>query len=113
MKTRPNVALLIAVAMVSAPSLESATGGIPGASTHTVMIENMQFSPAELTVHRGDRVVWVNKDFFPHTVTASDKTFDSGSLGSGGSWSFEATKAGEYAYGCTYHPTMKGKINVR
>ena len=72
----------------------------------------MQFQPQELTVHRGDRIVWVNKDLFPHTVTA-DKIFDSGSIASNASWSYLATKSGEYAYGCTFHPTMKGKFKVQ
>lgn len=80
--------------------------------THTVTIENMQFQPQELTVHRGDRIVWVNKDLFPHTVTAA-KVFDSGSIASNASWRYVATRKGEYAYGCTFHPTMKGKLKVQ
>lgn len=82
------------------------------ARTHTVTIENMQFSPSELTVQRGDTIVWVNKDLFPHTAT-SDKTFDSGSIAANASWSYVAARSGEYAYGCTFHPTMKGKIIVK
>jgi plastocyanin len=73
----------------------------------------MQFSPADLTLHSGDRIVWVNKDLFPHTATANDKTFDSGSIDSGGSWRFEVNNKGDYAYSCTFHPTMKGQIHVR
>ena len=88
----------------------SAAAG-PGAS-HTVTIENLQFNPQALTVQRGDRIVWVNKDLFPHTVTA-DKVFDSGSIASNASWSYVATKSGEYAYSCTFHPTMKGKLKVQ
>jgi plastocyanin len=92
-------------------SLTASAAAEPGAS-HTVTIENMQFNPQELTVHRGDRIVWVNKDLFPHTATA-DKIFDSGSIASNTSWSYIATKSGAYAYGCTFHPTMKGKLEVR
>ena len=83
----------------------------PG-ETHTVTIEGMQFDPQELIVHRGDRIVWVNKDLFPHTVTAS-KMFDSGTIAANSSWSYIAAKSGEYAYGCAFHPTMKGKITVQ
>jgi plastocyanin len=36
-----------------------------------VIIENMQYNRPELRVHRGDRIVWVNKGLFPHTVTLS------------------------------------------
>ena len=80
---------------------------------HTVTIDGVQFSPSELIVHPGDRVVWVNKDPFPHTVTASNKLFDSGSIAVNASWSYTVTKNGEIDYSCTFHPTMKGKIRVQ
>ena len=85
----------------------------PGAVTYTVTIENLQFNPAELTVHRGDRIVWVNKDFFPHTATAKDKAFDSGSIDASGSWAFNADRVGDHPYGCNFHQTMKGEIQVQ
>lgn len=64
-------------------------------------------------MHRGDRIVWTNKDPFPHTVTADTKLFDSHSIAPGASWSYVAKRPGEYAYSCTLHPTMKGKIIVK
>jgi len=91
-----------------------AAGAADGApAAHTVVIENMQFNPATLTVRRGERIVWVNKDLFPHTVTSVAKAFDSGSIAPDGSWSFTPRKAGSYPYGCTFHPTMKGTIRVQ
>ena len=82
-------------------------------TAHTVIIENMQFNPAELHVHRGERIVWVNKDLFPHTVTATSHAFDSGSIAADSSWTYVPGKAGEYAYGCTFHPTMKAILKVQ
>ena len=82
-------------------------------AAHTVVIENMQFSPATLTVRRGERIVWVNRDLFPHTVTSAAKAFDSSSIAASGAWSFVASKVGEYPYSCTFHPTMKGTITVQ
>jgi plastocyanin len=82
-------------------------------TAHTVVIENMQYNPPELRVHRGERIVWVNKDLFPHTVSAASHAFDSGSIAAGSSWTYVASKAGEYAYGCTFHPTMKGILKVQ
>ena len=73
----------------------------------------MQFTPATLTVSKGERVVWVNKDLFPHTATADDKSFDSKEIAAGASWTYVAAKAGEYPYGCTLHPTMKAKLIVK
>ena len=59
----------------------------------------MQFSPAQLTVRPGEPIVWVNKDPFPHTVTATGKAFDSGSIAANASWKYVPLRAGEYAYG--------------
>jgi plastocyanin len=91
-----------------------APAGAAGLGTsHTVIIEGVQFSPSELIVHPGERIVWVNKDPFPHTATAADKEFDSGSIAADASWSYTVTKKGEIEYSCTFHPTMKGKIKVQ
>ncbi|MGH8180055.1 MAG: plastocyanin/azurin family copper-binding protein, partial [Steroidobacteraceae bacterium] len=51
----------------------------------------MRFNPQTLTVQRGDRVTWINKDLFPHTVTAAGK-FDSHPIPAGGSWTYVARK---------------------
>jgi plastocyanin len=100
----------------------SADGGVsspspsaPGAKTQmfVVTIENVQFSPATLRVHVGDTVKWVNNDLFPHTVSADGKVFDSHDIAPGASWSYRATKSGDFAYSCIYHPTMKGQLSVQ
>lgn len=82
-----------------------------GAKTHEVVIENMQFTPATVTVKRGERVVWVNKDLFPHTVTAP-KGFDSKPIAANAQWTYAPAKPGRYDYVCTLHPTMKGVLVV-
>lgn len=97
------------IALVLITSAGAAGQGTP----HTVTIDGVQFSPAELVVHLGDRIVWVNKDPFPHTATATNKSFDSGSIAANASWSYTVTKKGEFEYSCTFHPTMKGKIKVQ
>ena len=78
---------------------------------HTVSIEGMKFEPVRLTIKRGERVEWINKDLFPHTVTDAG-AFDSGEIQSNASWKFNAGNAGEFPYGCSLHPTMKGVLVV-
>lgn len=73
----------------------------------------MRYVPQTVTVRVGDRITWVNKDPFPHTVTATDGRFDSHQIAPDGSWSYVARKAGEYDYVCTLHVTMKGRVLVR
>ncbi len=80
--------------------------------THRIAIRAMQFEPASLEVATGDVVVWTNEDVVPHTVTAAG-VFDSQSLTGKQEWRYTATKAGEYAYTCTFHPTMKATLTVR
>lgn len=82
-----------------------------GPVTHSVVIEGVKFEPEALTVKRGETVVWVNKDPFPHTVTAKG-TFDSHDIAAGKSWRYIARKPGEYVYICTLHPNMKGALKV-
>ena len=83
------------------------------AKTHTITIEGMRFQPEVLTVERGDTIVWVNKDLFPHTVTAWSGPFDSGDIATGKSWSYTVKAEGLFGYFCTYHPTMKGTLRRR
>lgn len=101
----------VLAATLLAVSLTGTAVAGPGAS-HTVTIEGMQFHPPQLTVHRGDRIVWVNKDLFPHTVTSA-RAFDSGSIAANASWSYLANQSGAYAYSCSFHPTMQGRITVQ
>ena len=83
------------------------------ANTHTVVIADMKFSPESLTVKRGDTIVWVNRDFFPHNARARDRTFESPDLGTNKSWRYVAAKPGTFAYVCTLHPAMKATVTVK
>jgi len=80
--------------------------------THTVVIDASSYQPARLVVHRGDTVVWVNKDLIPHTATATSKVFDSKALAAGASWRLTVTASGPTDYRCLFHPTMAGRIEA-
>lgn len=94
-----------------AASLAGAGAALAG-STHELKIEGLQFPPATLTVQRGDTVTWRNNDLVPHTVTAAGK-FDSGNIAPGHAYSRKMDRPGDYDYICTYHPGMKGRIEVK
>jgi plastocyanin len=81
--------------------------------SHVISMQITGFEPAALSVRPGDRITWINKDLFPHTATADDKAFDSGSVAPAGKWTYVARKAGLHTYTCTFHPTMKASITVR
>ena len=90
---------------------DSVRSAEPADRTQTIVIENMQFVPAELVVERGNRVRWVNRDLVAHTATAD--AFDSGTIGPNASWLHVAAKPGVYTYVCALHPTMKARLIVR
>ena len=81
--------------------------------THTVEIHNFAYQPADLTVNAGDTIVWKNTDIVSHTVTAADGSFDSGEIKAGKSWKLLAKKTGTFAYACSPHPNMRGKLTVK
>ena len=89
--------------------------GVPkGSQTHTVVIRQVKFQPAVLTVKAGDTVEWRNDDIVAHTATSTKpKKFDSGILPVGSSWKYVATKRGTYFYNCTLHPNMKAELIVQ
>jgi plastocyanin len=69
------------------------------------------YSPDEITVKAGTQVVWTNTGAVAHTVTADDGTsFDSGSVDPNASFTLAPTMAGTFAYHCTFHPWMKGRL---
>jgi hypothetical protein len=48
-----------------------------------------------------------------HTVTAAEGAdFDSGSIAPGDTFTFTPTTAGTVSYVCTFHPGMRGTIDV-
>jgi plastocyanin len=117
--SKPCGRLLCAAAavglLVSGLTFDGAQGAAaaePRQTAHTVVIEGTSFNPDRVTVAAGDTVVWINKDPFPHTVTATSGVFDSGSVAPDKSWKFKPVKKGELDYICTLHPTMKARLTV-
>jgi plastocyanin len=104
---------LVAALSVVLSSLGVAAGDRPTSQTHTVTIEGMRFQPEVLTVAPGDTVVWVNKDLVPHTATSKAGGFDSEDIQADNSWSYTIQTTGEFAYICTFHPTMKAVLRVQ
>lgn len=94
-------------------ALAASAWGAPPSKAHVIVIENMQFNPPVLTVQRGERVEWVNKDLFPHTASAAADAFDSKTVAAGASWTYTAANAGVYPYVCRLHPGMQGKLIVK
>ena len=107
------IKLVLSSAAALALFASSAAFAQPGGAGPTVKISNLTFAPQAITVAAGSTVTWVNDDDLPHTVTAVDKSFRSKPLDTGDSFSFTFAKPGEYAYFCSIHPMMTGKVLVK
>lgn len=104
--------LVLASGLVAAPAL-----GHPGHGPREVQVGDDFFRPAELTVATGDTVIW--KWLGPagdHSVTADAgqaESFDSGAVHPAGfTFSHRFTKPGVFAYHCSVHSSMTGRVTV-
>lgn len=87
----------------------------PGPDTAFVIIEGFAFTPAQLTVAAGTRVVWVNCEPAGtpgHTTTVDAGAWDSPTLTPKESFSVQAAP-GTYDYHCRPHPFMQGQVVVQ
>jgi plastocyanin len=113
----------LAAALVLGLGLSLLAWPLPAAErapvSHEVVIQDMQFTPAQLTIREGDEVVFVNKDDMGHAATSTDggRTFDTGMIPPGGrSKPVRLTRpagGGAIGYLCPPHPGMKGSIVVQ
>lgn len=82
------------------------------ARAEKVEIANFAYGPDPVTVQVGGKVIWLNQDSAPHTATAEDGSFDTGTLEEGKLKSETFKQAGTYEYICQIHPDMHGVVKV-
>ena len=82
--------------------------------TIEISISGLDFIPSTITINVGDTVKWTNKDSMQHSVS-SDTGGELSSSGfyKNGVYSHTFTAPGEYAYHCSFHPSMEGKVIVK
>ena len=81
------------------PATDAAGGGDAAAGGTEIVISGFAFSE-DITVPVGTTVTVRNDDSAPHTFTADDGSFDSGSIDGGGTFEFTFTEAGTFAFHC-------------
>jgi plastocyanin len=97
--------LSMAAMLISAPAVSAQ-------DEMTVSIQDFFFDPDQLSVAPGTTVTWVNEGQAPHTTTADDGTWDSGTLQPGEDFSFTFDQPGTYTYHCSIHPDMTASVKV-
>jgi plastocyanin len=83
------------------------------AQSVNVTIDNFSFNPKDLTVSKGTTVTWINRDDVPHTIVSTEQKFRSKALDTGDRFSFTFNDSGTYAYFCSVHPMMTGRVLVK
>jgi plastocyanin len=98
-------------ATTTAPSTATTAAG--GGATSQVTLQNLQITPATVTIKAGDTVTWTNNDSTTHHLVGDNGEFDSGDMTPGSTFSFKFATAGTVAYHCSIHPSMTGTITVQ
>jgi plastocyanin len=112
--------LLLAVGLLGLTGCNKESGGdvgipgttLPASGVGPVTIKGVAFNPREVRAKVGEPLIWNWDDGgLEHTVTADDKSFDSGRKASG-SFQHTFTQAGTVAYHCEVHSKMHGTVVV-
>lgn len=82
------------------------------AKSEKVDIVEFTYQPDPVVVQVGGKVIWQNQDTAPHTATADDGSFDTGTIEKGKIGSETFKEAGTFTYFCEIHPTMHGTVEV-
>jgi plastocyanin len=77
-------------------------------TTHDISVSNFSFTPAQITITVGDKVIWTNSGGL-HNVIADDNSFTSGAVSSS-AWVYEHTfnSVGNNPYYCSAHGAPGG-----
>ncbi len=105
-----RIFLLGAVALSAAPNIGRALANAQ--MEHVVEIKAFKFVPEQLNLNIGDVVVWRNLDVVPHTVTALDESWTSGTIARGEEFTQKVMPKMVMAYYCAFHPHMKAKMEI-
>ncbi len=106
------VCVLFGLALAGLRGEIAAAGGAARASrVATVDIDNFAYHPPTLRIARGSTVAFSNSSGVAHTATRAG-SFSTGKIKPGGSASVRFKQKGTFAYHCTIHPFMHGKIVV-
>jgi plastocyanin len=109
------LALVIGLALLGTLAVRS--GSASGDATATasaakkVDINNFAFHPPTVRVKRGANVAFTNSSNVTHTATRAGG-FDTGRIKPGTTKTVSFGKRGTFAYHCSIHSFMKGKVVV-
>jgi amicyanin len=94
----------------------SASNNMQMPEQNEVFMQDFEFTPKNLTIKKGTKITWTNKDNARHDVKPDSdygQAFTPSELmAKDESYSFTFDTPGTYNYHCTPHPYMKATIEV-
>ena len=99
----------------TAPPVARKPATPPPAAARTLRtgIKNINYLQSKIEVTVGTTVEWTNRDPLAHTVTAVDRSFNSGLIQPGKTYRHTFTKAGTFNFFCIPHSFMRGRVVVK
>ena len=101
----------LALIASTAASLLLSTPAAAAPQTHVIVMDKMKFGAVPANIHRGDAIVWINRDFVRHTATATNKSFDV-DLPPKTQKRMTVRASGAIPFTCRFHPGMRGVLKV-
>jgi plastocyanin len=99
---------------VNGPMASPVAGSPLEAEVTRIEIDDLGFTPANVTIPAGTEVEWINTGVLPHQIASSSLDFDdSPLLQPGERYRFTFAQPGTYDYFCGPHPQMQGSIEVK
>jgi plastocyanin len=102
----------IAVVVTLTTTSDGPGGADTVATSDAIVIRNFAYTPPTLRIHAGTTITVRNTDGTAHTLTANDRSFDTGDLQGGESTSITIDEPGTYRYFCDIHNYMTGTIDA-
>src|SRR5919107_3063116 len=93
---------------------QTSYGQITKTSNKDALDQELQLQVGQHHHQAGTKLRWINRDSAAHTVTANNgRSFDSGRLGKGQSYTHTFKSVGKKPYHCEIHPFMRGSVLVK
>jgi plastocyanin len=105
-------ALIAITAACSSSKDNSEDPLVVGSENETVAMTDNEFNPGNLQVPTGAEVTFRNNGDAVHNAEADDGAWETDNIKRDESETVTLDEPGEFAYTCTLHPSMKGKITV-
>lgn len=107
-----------ALAAGAVEAVSTAPDAVAKPAAVVVTIDKMKYAQPEVKIKAGESVTWTNLEVMPHNVhfqkadIGAEQDLMGSMLTAKQSYTVKFNKAGTYAYHCTPHPFMRGKVIV-